>query len=138
MPPRYLSVKANQTIPKKEEEEFVPPVPPINLSFIEKHRKLIEGRLERLFRHYCTQQQNLGANTTFDRIKHECEMMTVGKFLLFCKNTCIFSDKAITKLFLTSKFKKISEGFKEIGFEKFKELMSEIDEEYFRVKKQKV
>ena len=46
--------------------------------------------------------------------------MTVGKFLIFCKTTRLFADKAITKLLLTSKYKKISEGFKEIGFEKFK------------------
>ena len=62
----------------------------------------------------------------------------MGKFLLFCKNTGIFSDKSITKLFLTGKFKKVSEGFKEIGFDKFKELMTEIDEEYIKLKKQKV
>lgn len=46
--------------------------------------------------------------------------MTVGKFLIFCKTTNLFADKAISKLFLTSKYKKVSEGFKEIGFEKFK------------------
>ena len=46
--------------------------------------------------------------------------MTVGKFLIFCKTTNIFSDKAITKNLLVGKYKKISEGYKEIGFEKFK------------------
>lgn len=49
--------------------------------------------------------------------------MTLGKFLLFCKTTGVFSDKEISKNYLTSKYKKLSEGLKEIGFEKFKELM---------------
>ena len=54
--------------------------------------------------------------------------MGIGKFLIFCKTTNIFADKCITKLLLTSQFKKISEGYKEIGFEKFKQLLKQIDE----------
>ena len=69
-----------------------------------------------MYRHYCSQQQSLGAHTTFDRIKSECEHMTIGNFLLFCKTTGLFKGKEITKEFIMAKYKKVSDGKKDISF----------------------
>ena len=118
MPARYL---ANIPVKvKKPIDEEIPDLPDVDTSIIEKNRKNIDLRLEHLYKHYCSQQQNLGAHATFDRIKSECSHMTIGKFLLFCKVTDLFKGKEITKEFLMSKFRKVSDGKKEISFEEFK------------------
>ncbi len=61
--------------------------------------------------------------------------MTIGKFLLFCKVSKLFQHKDMSKQILSAKFKKISEGKKEIQFEKFKELVALTDEEYIVIRK---
>jgi hypothetical protein len=46
------------------------------------------------------------------------EHMTIGKFLIFCKNSSLFSDsKLITKDILTSGFRRVAEGKQQINFE---------------------
>ena len=68
MPARYL-----MNMPKKQKKSIDEEIPdiaePLDLSYLEKNKKNIEVRLEHLYKHYCSQQQNLGAHATFDRIK---------------------------------------------------------------------
>lgn len=64
-----------------------------------------------MFEFYCKQQQNVGANTTFDRISYECKTMTLGKFLSFATATNIINDK-IDKNLLMRKFKLVAQGKK--------------------------
>lgn len=64
-----------------------------------------------MFDFYCKQQQNVGANTTFDRISHECSVMNIGKFMIFCHGYGIIND-TLTKYVLMEKFKKTAEGHK--------------------------
>lgn len=66
-----------------------------------------------MFYFYCRQQQNVGVNTTFDRISYECQTMTLGKFLSFASATQIINQK-IDKNLLMRKFKLVAQGHKEI------------------------
>ena len=74
---------------------------------------MIKKNLKSMFEFYCRQQQNVGANTTFDRINHECHTMTLGKFLSFCLVAELRNDK-IDKPLIIRKYKMIAEGKKEI------------------------
>ncbi len=68
MPARYLMNLPKKPI--KPIQEQIPDLPePLDFAYLERNRKNIETRLEYLYKHYCSQQQNLGAHTTFDRIK---------------------------------------------------------------------
>jgi len=78
-----------------------------------------------VFDFYCKQQQNVGTNTTFDRISHECSVMNLGKFLIFCHGYGVTSEQ-LNKYALMERYKKIAEGRKEIGFEKFVELVKSL------------
>lgn len=64
-----------------------------------------------MFGFYCKQQQNVGANTTFDRISQECQTMTLGKFLSFAITSGIKNEK-IDKNLMIRKFKLNAEGKK--------------------------
>ncbi len=68
MPARYLMHMAKQ-VKKQTEVPAQPEVKPLDLSYIERNRILLQKRLQDLYQHYCAQQQNVGKNTTFDRIK---------------------------------------------------------------------
>lgn len=82
----------------------------------------LSRRLGIVFDFYCKQQQNVGSNTTFDRISHECSVMTLGKFLIFCHGYGVTSEQ-LNKYVLMEKYKKIAEGRKEITIDKFVELI---------------
>lgn len=60
-----------------------------------------------MFQFYCKQQQNVGVNTTFDRISYQCKTMTLGKFLAFANSTEIVNDK-VDKNLLMRKFKLVA------------------------------
>jgi hypothetical protein len=50
-------------------------------------KRVMRERLFNIYQHYCSQQQNKGYSSTFDKIKSEMEHMTLGKFLTFCNST---------------------------------------------------
>lgn len=85
-------------------------------------RDILLKRLRPLFKFACREQQTTGANTTFDRINKECSVMTLGKFLIFCNILKVPSEK-LTRFVLIEKFKKNAEGFHDINFDKFVELL---------------
>lgn len=66
--PRYLQISATNQKPKVNEFETIN-VEPIDYDFAEAHKHTMKDRLRKMYNHYCTQQQNVGAFTTFDRIK---------------------------------------------------------------------
>lgn len=79
-----------------------------------------------LFDFYCKQQQNIGKNSTFDKINHNCQTMTIGKFVGFaqaCKLSYVkqssYSEAKIDKNILVNTFKKFAEGKREIDFKVF-------------------
>jgi hypothetical protein len=82
----------------------------------------IGRRLAIVFDFYCKQQQNVGSNTTFDRISHECSIMNLGKFMIFCHGYGVTTE-SLNKYVLMEKFKKIAEGRSEINVDKFVELV---------------
>ena len=92
---------------------------PIDESYLIAHRKSIRDRLLKLFQFYCQQQPNLGAKPTFDHIKGQNELMSLGKFMQFCQYTKVFHCKQITKEMLMIEFKKKAEGRIEIVFDTF-------------------
>ena len=130
--PRYLMAAPKaETIPK--EEETLPVVAPLDESYLIAHRKAIKDRLLKLFNFYCFQQSNLGARPTFDHIKSQGDLMSLGKFMQFCQFTKVFQTKEMSKDILMIEFKKQAKGKIEIEFEAFEELLQNIDQKYLKM-----
>lgn len=67
----------------------------------------------------------LSPNLSFDRIERESHMMTISKILLMARMMNVI-NATITKQLLIGKFRKISEGKRQIDFKKFDILMSQL------------
>ncbi len=77
-----------------------------------------------MFEFYCKQQLNAGGpNTTFDKISHESNTMTLGKFMAFANSACILyttkvqaykpkSQKVLDKKTINEIFRKVSKAQK--------------------------
>ena len=96
MLPRYLQTIAKPQ-PIQKEQDHPPIVSPLDEHYLMLHKKAIRERLLKLFNFYCSQQPNLGAKPTFDHIKGQGQLMSLGKFMQFCQFTKVFSCKEITK-----------------------------------------
>ncbi|MBS1889949.1 MAG: hypothetical protein JST59_01535 [Actinobacteria bacterium] len=90
-------------------------------------REILLKRLKPIFKFACREQQTTGINTTFDRINQECSIMNLGKFLMFCNAVKVPSEK-LTRFVLIEKFKKNAEGFRDINFDKFVELLDTLQQ----------
>ena len=67
----------------------------------------------------------LAPNLSFDRIERESSHLTWNKFLMMARLMNMLNS-VITKDLLIKKFRKISEGRKEIDFKKFDILLSQL------------
>jgi hypothetical protein len=67
----------------------------------------------------------LTKNAPFERIERESSMLTLNNLLIMAQLNNFFSG-TITKDVIGYKFKKISEGCHDIGFEKFDILMNQL------------
>jgi hypothetical protein len=68
------------------------------------NRRTMKVNLERrakniseIFSFYCKQQLTLGRNSTFDRMNHEGNILTLGKFFLIAREFDIVGSKGINK-----------------------------------------
>lgn len=95
--------------------------------------------LETVFDFYCKQSYATGKNATFDRIKHESNILTMNKFMLFCRDFAVISgskqDNEEVELLkmpdLVEIFKKHSINHKEMTFQQFTEALQKIAERMF-------
>lgn len=76
--------------------------------------------LRDIYSFYCRQTYVEGTNATFDRIKHECNTMNLGKLCLACKDLGLLSGEPhLKRNQILEIFKKCSNFTKEVDFQQF-------------------
>ena len=94
-----------------------------------------------MFDYYCKQSYATGKNATFDRIKHESNILTMNKFMMFCRDFVIIAGSSkheheqqtelVKMADLVEIFKKNSTNYKEMSLQQFNEALSKIAERMF-------
>lgn len=96
---------------------------------MEERRELI---LKEIYDFYCRQTYVEGINSTFDRIKHESNTLSLGKLCLICKDLGLLKgEDRLSRDKILEIFKKNATYSKEATFEQFLSIMKRFAEELF-------
>lgn len=60
-----------------------------------------------------------GSDPTFEQIQQKTQVMTINKFMIFCKDFGIVKLNGMSRTILVEMFKKNSEFYKEMNYEQF-------------------
>lgn len=85
---------------------------------LEKREKQLKG----IFDFYCRQQMLVGKKPTFEEIEKEINNLNLGEFMRFCLDFSI----PVPKEKVMDIFKRISPNHREISYDKFKEILTQI------------
>lgn len=69
-----------------------------------------------------------GNDPTFEQIQHKTQIMTINKFMIFCKEFGIVKLNSMTRAWLLEIFKKNSEYYKEMNFQQFIDVLLKISQ----------
>ena len=72
-----------------------------------------------VFDHYCRMSYATGNDPTFEQIQHKANVMTINKFMVFCKEFGVVKLNSMSRSYLLELFKKNAELYKEMNFEQF-------------------
>ena len=69
-----------------------------------------------------------GNDPTFEQIQHKTQVMTINKFMIFCKEFGIVKLNSLNRPFLIEMFKKNSEFYKEMNIKQFNDVLIKISQ----------
>ena len=76
----------------KVEENQTTSVPKICKNYLE--------YLSTIFEHYCRMSYATGNDPTFEQIQQKTQVMTINKFMIFCKDFAILGAKTVSRAVL--------------------------------------
>lgn len=127
-----VETNGNEHSPKKvktqlENYEYENATVSANEFSLESLSKKYKDYLRVVFQHYCKISYATGNDPTFEQIKHKTTIMTINKFMMFCKDFQIGKiQKDFNRSFLVETFKKNSECYKEMSLEQFGDVIKKI------------
>lgn len=77
-----------------------------------------------VFDHYCKMSYALGKAPTFDEIAEKAHVMTIHKFMIFCRDFSI--REKVNRNTLVDLFKKNAINYQHLSFENFEQAIAEI------------
>lgn len=69
-----------------------------------------------------------GSDPTFEQIQQKTQIMTINKFMIFCKDFGILGLKTVNRSALVELFKKNAKFYKEMNLEQFVQALRKISE----------
>lgn len=69
-----------------------------------------------VFDHYCRMSYATGNDPTFEQIQQKTQVMTINKFMIFCKDFGIVKLNGMNRNILVEMFKKNSEFYKDMNY----------------------